>query len=70
MMISQIEYSVEVVDDIIIGKDYIQLNKNIKGLIQKATYNHIEISNNINIGVIVKIYANSPVSLLYIVDYL
>lgn len=27
MMISQIEYSVEVVDDIIIGKDYIQLNK-------------------------------------------
>lgn len=41
MMISQIEYSVEVVDDIIIGKDYIQLNKNIKGLIQKAAYNHI-----------------------------
>lgn len=64
---STIDYSVEIVNDIDFNQNYIQLNKQFFALFQKDKYNHVEIKLNCedNRGII-KIYAISPVALLYI----
>ena len=64
---SMADYTVKIVNNIDLDKSYIQLDDRIIVLFQKTDYNCVEVmvDRNVDSGVI-KIKANSPVSLLFI----